>query len=63
LIALGVEEKNLKINPSISRGLNYYTGTVFETFINGFEKYGSIASGGRYENLCSHFSKNNYPGV
>ncbi|MDD3144719.1 MAG: histidine--tRNA ligase [Candidatus Gracilibacteria bacterium] len=63
LISLGVEEKYLKINPSISRGLNYYTGTVFETFIVGAENMGSVSSGGRYENLASNFTKNNYPGV
>ncbi|MDD2870495.1 MAG: histidine--tRNA ligase [Candidatus Gracilibacteria bacterium] len=63
LLNLGVLEKNIVINPSISRGLNYYTGTVFETFILGAESMGSIASGGRYENLTSNFCKNNYPGV
>ncbi|MDD2907062.1 MAG: histidine--tRNA ligase [Candidatus Gracilibacteria bacterium] len=63
LINLGVEEKYLKINTSISRGLNYYTGTVFETFIVGAENLGSVSSGGRYDNLASNFTKNNYPGV
>ncbi|MDP2091108.1 MAG: histidine--tRNA ligase [Candidatus Gracilibacteria bacterium] len=63
LINLGVDESFIKLNPSISRGLNYYTGTVFETFILGAEEMGSIASGGRYENLTSNFCKNNYPGV
>lgn len=60
---LGVSDENLKINPAISRGLNYYTGSVFETFIVGAEKMWSISSWGRYENLASHFTKNTYPWV
>ena len=63
LVKLGVSEDSLRINPAISRGLNYYTGTVFETFIAGAESMGSISSGGRYENLCGNFTKNPYPGV
>jgi len=55
--------KFLKINPAISRGLNYYTWTVFETFITEYENFWSISSWGRYENLCSNFTKNNYPWV
>ncbi|MDR2508908.1 MAG: histidine--tRNA ligase [Candidatus Ancillula sp.] len=53
-------------NLSITRGLDYYTGSVFETFIDGFESYGSVASGGRYDNLASTLgaqTKVNYPGV
>lgn len=63
LINLWIEEKYLQINPSISRGLNYYTWTVFETFISWAENMWSIASGWRYENLASNFSKNNFPWV
>lgn len=63
LINLWIEEKALIINPAISRGLNYYTWTVFETFIVGAEKMWSIASGWRYENLASNFTKNNFPWV
>jgi histidyl-tRNA synthetase len=58
-----MREDYIKINPTISRGLNYYTGTVYETFIKGAEKMGSVSSGGRYENLASNFTKNNFPGV
>lgn len=47
---------------SIARGLDYYTGTVYETVLVGHEKLGSICSGGRYESLASKGSKN-YPGV
>lgn len=63
LITLWVDKKSIKINPAISRWLNYYTWTVFETFIVWAENMWSVASGGRYENLCSNFSKNNFPWV
>ncbi len=63
LISLWVEEYYIKINPAISRWLNYYTGTVFETFISWEEKLWSISSWGRYENLASNFTKNSYPWV
>lgn len=48
---------------SITRGLNYYTGAVFETQLGGAESLGSICSGGRYDNLCGRFSKTKLPGV
>jgi histidyl-tRNA synthetase len=48
---------------SITRGLNYYTGVIFETTLVGAEGLGSICSGGRYEDLCSRFSKTKMPGV
>lgn len=63
LLSLWISEKFLKINPAISRGLNYYTWTVYETFIAGEEKMWSISSGWRYENLASNFTKNSYPWV
>ena len=63
LISLWVKEDYIKINPAISRWLNYYTGTVFETFITWEEKLWSISSWGRYENLASNFTKNSYPWV
>lgn len=63
LILLWVEESFIKINPSISRGLNYYTWTVFETFIVWAESLWSVSSWWRYENLTSNFTKNNYPWV
>ena len=46
----------------IARGLDYYTGTVYETFVSGFESFGSISSGGRYDSLASAGGKA-YPGV
>lgn len=63
LILLWVDGKYIKINPSISRWLNYYTWTVFETFIVWAENIWSISSWGRYENLASNFTKNNFPWV
>lgn len=54
---------NFIIDPSIIRGLDYYTGTVFETFINDYPSLGSICSGGRYDNLISQYSTQNFPGV
>lgn len=63
LLSLWVDEKYLKINPSISRWLNYYTWIVFETFVSWAENMWSISSWGRYENLASNFTKNNFPWV
>ena len=63
MIHLGVPDRNIKIDPSITRGLDYYTGTVYETFINGYESIGSVSSGGRYEKLAENFSKQALPGV
>jgi histidyl-tRNA synthetase len=50
-------------NPKVARGLDYYTGSVCETTIDGFEKYGSICSGGRYANLAGKFINKKLPGV
>ncbi len=63
LLNIWVDKSYIKINPTISRGLNYYTWTVMETFIVWAENIWSIASGGRYENLCSSFSWDKYPWV
>ncbi len=51
------------IDLMIIRGLDYYTGTVFETFITDHRELGSISSGGRYDNLASNFSSQSFPGV
>lgn len=51
------------IDLMIIRGLDYYTGTVFETFITDHRELGSISSGGRYDNLASNFSNQSFPGV
>jgi histidyl-tRNA synthetase len=62
-IALGVPATALKINLAIARGLDYYTGTVYETFLDEHPKLGSICSGGRYADLASHYTKSKLPGV
>ncbi|MCR6661904.1 MAG: histidine--tRNA ligase [Luteimonas sp.] len=63
LRALGVPESRYAINLSIARGLDYYTGTVYETMLDAHPQIGSICSGGRYENLASHYTKSKLPGV
>ena len=60
---LGVDKENFEINLKIIRGLDYYTGTVFETILLGNEGYGSICSGGRYDNLAENYTANILPGV
>ena len=59
----GVDDNEYVINLKIIRGLDYYTGTVFETFLIGNESYGSICSGGRYDNLAQNYTDNILPGV
>ena len=61
--ALGVPEERYALNFSIARGLDYYTGTVYETTLDDYPQIGSICSGGRYDNLASHYSKSKLPGV
>jgi histidyl-tRNA synthetase len=60
---LGVAENRFRIDLSIARGLNYYTGTVYETTLIGHEALGSICSGGRYEELVGMFLGEKMPGV
>ncbi len=59
----GVPEGKLRIDLSIARGLDYYTGTVFETFLLDLPKIGSVCSGGRYDNLAGLYTKQELPGV
>lgn len=56
-------EANVEADMKIVRGLDYYTGTVFETNVVGFEQLGSICSGGRYDNLASNYTDQSFPGV
>ncbi len=58
-----VPRDHIAIDLGLARGLDYYTGIVFETTINGWEKFGSVASGGRYDNLASLFTPRRLPGV
>ena len=59
----GIPEANYKIDLTIARGLDYYTGTVYETFLNDYRQIGSICSGGRYENLAEYYTNQKLPGV
>jgi histidyl-tRNA synthetase len=62
-IALGVPERGLQINLAIVRGLDYYTGSVYETLLDEHPRLGSICSGGRYDDLAGHYTKSKLPGV
>ena len=59
---LGLKEKII-YDPSITRGLDYYTGIVFETFLTDLKSIGSVCSGGRYNNLASLYTKQKIPGI
>lgn len=61
--ALGLTEQNLEIDVSIARGLDYYTGTIVETFLTDLPSFGSICSGGRYDNLAQLYTKQQLPGI
>ena len=59
----GIPEENFKVDLTIARGLDYYTGTVYETFLNDYRELGSVCSGGRYENLAEYYTDKKLPGV
>ncbi|MBL8860253.1 MAG: histidine--tRNA ligase [Planctomycetes bacterium] len=61
--AAGVSDKRLQLDVSIARGLDYYTGTVFETFLGALPTIGSVCSGGRYDDLASLYTKERLPGI
>lgn len=63
IAAFNVPEKNYKIDLCIARGLDYYTGTVYETTFNKHPEIGSICSGGRYDNLAEYYTDKKLPGV
>ncbi len=63
LKVMGVPRNRYRLDLSIARGLDYYTGIVYETTLNANPEIGSICSGGRYENLASHYTKSKLPGV
>jgi len=60
---MGINEDYFIIDLSIARGLDYYTGTIYETNLDDYPKIGSICSGGRYDNLASFYTKEKLPGV
>ena len=59
----GIPEERLRLDLSIARGLDYYTGTIYETFLLDLPKIGSVCSGGRYDNLAALYTKQRLPGV
>ena len=59
----GIPEQNFSLDLTIARGLDYYTGTVYETFLNNYRELGSVCSGGRYENLAEYYTDKKLPGV
>ena len=63
LSAFGVPEENFAVDLTIARGLDYYTGTVYETTMLDHPEIGSICSGGRYDNLAEYYTDKQLPGV
>ncbi len=61
--AAGVPETRLKLDVSIARGLDYYTGTIYETFLDALPTIGSVCSGGRYDNLAGLYTDQELPGI
>jgi histidyl-tRNA synthetase len=59
----GLDERRVKLDVSIARGLDYYTGTIYETFLDDLPGIGSVCSGGRYDNLAELFTTQALPGV
>ncbi len=63
LSAFGVPEENFAVDLTIARGLDYYTGTVYETTLLDYPQIGSVCSGGRYDNLAGYYTDKALPGV
>jgi len=61
--AFGIPDKNFKVDITIARSLDYYTGTVYEAFLNDYREIGSVCSGGRYDNLAEYYTDKKLPGV
>lgn len=61
--AVGIPDGRFVLDVSIARGLDYYTGTIFETFLDDLPSLGSVASGGRYDNLAGLYTKTPLPGI
>ena len=59
----GVPEENFAVDLTIARGLDYYTGTVYETMLTDHPEIGSVCSGGRYDNLAEYYTDKSLPGV
>ncbi|MDD6298106.1 MAG: histidine--tRNA ligase, partial [Firmicutes bacterium] len=63
LAAFGVPESHFAVDLTIARGLDYYTGTVYETTLLDYPQIGSVCSGGRYDNLAEYYTEKKLPGV
>ena len=63
LAAFGVPEVNFAVDLTLARGLDYYTGTVYETTLLDYPEIGSVCSGGRYDNLAEYYTDRQLPGV
>jgi len=63
MTGLGVPDTHFKIDLALARGLDYYTGTVYETFLHDYPEVGSVCGGGRYDNLAGCFTDRHMPGV
>ena len=61
LASFGVPEDHFAVDLTIARGLDYYTGTVYETVMLDHPEIGSICSGGRYDNLAEYYTDKNFP--
>jgi histidyl-tRNA synthetase len=62
-VSFGIDLTNIQIDPTLARGLNYYTGIVYETKLNDYLELGSICGGGRYADLAGSFTNKKLPGV
>jgi len=60
---LNIPETHFKVDLSVARGLDYYTGTVYETYLTDYPEVGSVCSGGRYDNLAEYFTDRKMPGI
>ena len=63
LAVAGVPDSRVHLDLSIARGLDYYTGSIFETFLDALPEIGSVCSGGRYDHLAETYTKTELPGV
>lgn len=63
IASFGVPAENYRVDLTIARGLDYYTGTVYETILNDYPEIGSVCSGGRYDNLAQNYTDKKLPGV
>ena len=61
--AAGASPERIVLDVSIARGLDYYTGAIFETFLDDLPQFGSVCSGGRYDNLAQLYTKQELPGI